>query len=91
MLVLALFDYIEKALHFRLGTNSTADRYCKLVYQTGMTSLVLSQVAAVRELAGMSCIVPVPALLSLLSVDKLESLVCVDMSSTHEDMHDQDR
>ena len=39
-----------------------------------------------RELAGMSCIVPVPALLSLLSVDKLESLVCVDMSSTHEDM-----
>ena len=51
-----------------------------------MTSLVLSQVAAVRELAGMSCIVPVPALLSLLSVDKLESLVCVDMSSTHEDM-----
>ena len=48
-----------------------------------MTSLVLSQV---RELAGMSCIVPVPALLSLLSVDKLESLVCVDMSSTHEDI-----
>ena len=28
----------------------------------------------------------VPALLPLLLVDKLESLVCVDMSSTHEDM-----
>ena len=49
-----------------------------------MTSLVLSaQVAAVRE--DMSCIVAVP-LLSLLSVDKLESLVCVDMSSRHENI-----
>ena len=39
-----------------------------------MTSLLLlCQVAAVKE--GMSCIVPVP-LLSLLSADKLETLVC---------------
>ena len=50
-----------------------------------MTSLGV--VRSVRE--GMSCIVPVP-LLSLLSVDKLESLVCVDMSSRHEDMIKKD-